>query len=161
MAPCALPFVTFARGGEQPLPPGYRAGGGRTAWPRPADSIEPAAERRESRSAPRSSAVLATARGGVSILWRGNRRTVAALFWRVRLAQAQGDGPGRSATCHRYSAQLPFFRACLRHSRRRWPQSAGRFRHVRRLWRLRNRGAGHYSRFSVSLCGSASIERAW
>jgi len=34
---------------------------------------------------------------------------VAALFWRVRLAKAQGDGPDRSATCHRYSAQLPFF----------------------------------------------------
>src|SRR3974390_985796 len=48
-------------------------------------------------------------------------RPVAALLWYVLLAKAQGDGPDRSATCHRYSAQLPFFRARLHHSRRRRP----------------------------------------
>src|SRR6516162_4771968 len=65
---------------------------------------------------------------------RSRLRPVAALLWRVRMAQAQGDGLDRSATCHRYSAQFPFFRARLHHSGRRRPQSAGRLRHLRCLW---------------------------
>jgi hypothetical protein len=32
------------------------------------------------------------------------------------MAQAQVDGPGRSATRHRYFAQLPLLRACLHYS---------------------------------------------
>jgi hypothetical protein len=52
---------------------------------------------------------------------------VAALLRRVRYAQAKVDGPGRSATCHRYAAQLPLLRARLYPSRRRRPESANRW----------------------------------
>src|ERR1700674_2775140 len=61
----------------------------------------------------------------------------------AHLAAAQSDGPVQSTTCDRYSAQLPLLRARLHPSGYRKSQSARRFRHVRRLRRLRNRGAGH------------------
>src|SRR3984893_6846795 len=69
---------------------------------------------------------------------------VAALLRRVHPAPAQVDGPGRSATRHRYTAQLPLLRARLYSSRRRRPESARRWlRRVRRLLGPGNRGARH------------------
>jgi hypothetical protein len=69
---------------------------------------------------------------------------VAALLRRVHPSRAQVDGPGRSATRHRYAAQLPLLRARLYSSRRRRPESASRWlRHVRRLLRPGSRGARH------------------
>jgi hypothetical protein len=46
---------------------------------------------------------------------------VAALLWRICLAEAQGNGPDRSATRHRHFAQLPLLRTRLHHSWRRRP----------------------------------------
>ena len=59
------------------------------------------------------------------------------------LAQAQVDGPIRSPSRHRHPAQLSLLRARLYPSGRRRAESARRLRHLRRLWRLCNRSAGH------------------
>src|SRR5438477_1011167 len=67
---------------------------------------------------------------------------VASLLRRVRYAQAQINGPGRSATRHRHSAQLPLLRAGLYPSGR-GRQSARPLRQLRRLLGPGNRGAGH------------------
>ena len=60
------------------------------------------------------------------------------------LPRLRVDGPVRSATRHRYAAQLPLLRARLYSSRRRRPEFACRWlRHVRRLLGPCDRGSGH------------------
>ena len=68
---------------------------------------------------------------------------VVALLRRLHSAQAQVDGPSRSAPRNRDPAQLSLLRARLYSSWRRRSQPARWFRHVRRLRRLGDRVAGH------------------
>ncbi|ESY65330.1 hypothetical protein X742_23630 [Mesorhizobium sp. LNHC232B00] len=64
---------------------------------------------------------------------------------------ARIDGSDRGATRYRHAAQLPLLRPGLHPSGRRRPRSAGQLRHLCRLWRLRNRGAGHLALLTVKV----------